>query len=143
MRLRLSLALFALLIASAPAGLSAADKPSASASAKSRVFEMRTYYPHPGRSEAMHKRFRDHTCDLFKKHGMELIGFWSPRDEKEKDNLVYILAFPSKEAAAASWKAFGTDPEWIKVRDASEKDGKIVAKVVSVYMDPTDYSDIK
>ena len=72
----------------------------------------------------MHKRFRDHTCDLFKKHGMELVGFWSPRDEKEKDNLVYILAFPSKEAAAASWKAFGADPEWIKVRDASEKDQK-------------------
>lgn len=145
MRPRLSLALLAALLASAPAGLSAADKPTATASAptKHRVFEMRTYYPHPGRSEAMHKRFREHTCDLFKKHGMELIGFWSPRDEKEKDNLVYILAFPSKEAAAAAWKAFQSDPEWIKVRDASEKDGKIVAKVVSVYMDPTDYSDIK
>ena len=121
--------------------LRAADEPKATG--KDRVFEMRTYYPHPGRSEAMHKRFRDHTCDLFKKHGMELIGFWSPRDEAKKENLVYILAFPSMDAAKASWKAFQGDPEWIKVRDESEKDGKIVAKVDSVYMNPTDYSAIK
>jgi hypothetical protein len=108
-----------------------------------RVFEMRTYYPFPGRAEAMNKRFRDHTCTLFKKHGMELIGFWTPQDEKKKDLLIYILAYPSKEAAAASWKAFQSDPEWVKVRDESEKDGKIVQKVDSVYMNPTDYSAIK
>lgn len=121
--------------------LRAGDEPKSAS--KGRVFELRTYYPHPGRSAAMHKRFRDHTCTLFKKHGMELIGFWSPQDEKDKDNLIYILAFPSREAAKASWKAFQDDPEWKKVRDESERDGKIVAKVVSVYMDPTDYSDLK
>ena len=112
---------------------------------KDRVFEMRTYYTHEGRLPALNKRFREHTCDLFKKHGMELIGFWTPIDEKDgkNDKLVYILAYPSREAAAASWKAFQSDPEWIKARDASEKDGKIVKKVESVYLNPTDYSLIK
>ncbi len=128
-------------VALAISTLRAADEPKATVA--NRVFEMRTYYPHPGRSEAMHTRFRDHTCHLFKKHGMDLIGFWSPKDEKNKDNLIYILAFPSMDAAKASWKAFQNDPEWIAVRDASEKDGKIVAKVDSVYMNPTDYSAIK
>jgi hypothetical protein len=115
----------------------------ASPKPKNRVFELRTYYANPGRAEALHKRFREHTCALFKKHGMDLIGFWVPQDEKKKDQLIYILAFPSREAAAASWKAFGADPEWKRVRDESHKDGVIVGKVDSVYMDPTDYSEIK
>jgi len=106
----------------------------------SRVFELRTYTALPGRAEALHTRFRDHTCAIFQKHGMELIGFWTPRAEADKDKLIYVLAYPSKEAADASWKAFGADPEWKKARDESEKDGKIVAKFESVYMDPTDYS---
>jgi NIPSNAP len=112
---------------------------------KERVFEMRTYYTLEGRLPALNKRFREHTCDLFKKHGMDLIGFWTPIEEKDgkNDKLVYILAYPSKEAAAASWKAFHADPEWIKARDASEADGKIVKNVESVFLNPTDYSLVK
>jgi uncharacterized protein (DUF1330 family) len=110
-----------------------------------RVFELRTYHTHPGRLDALNKRFREHTNRLFQKHGMELIGYWTPQDEAKgkADTLVYILAFPSREAAAASWKAFQADPEWHAARDASEQDGKIVAKVESVFLDPTDYSALK
>ena len=108
---------------------------------KNRVFEMRTYYTHPGRLDALNKRFREHTNTLFVKHGMDLIGYWTPQGKE--DTLVYILAFPSREAAAASWKAFSNDPDWKKAAAESEKDGKIVAKVESVFLDPTDYSPIK
>ena len=123
---------------------SAADTPKASTTGQ-RVFEMRTYHTHPGRLDALNKRFREHTCKLFEKHGMELIGFWTPKDDAQgkADTLVYILAFPSRDAAKASWKAFQDDPDWKKARDESEKDGKIVAKVESVFLDPTDYSAIK
>lgn len=110
-----------------------------------RVFEMRTYYTAPGKMNDLHARFRDHTCDLFKKHGMELIGFWEPVDEKsgKGEKMVYILAYPSREAAAASWKAFGADPEWQKARAESEKNGRIVTKVESVFLNGLDYSSIK
>jgi hypothetical protein len=110
-----------------------------------RVFELRTYTANPGRTEALHKRFREHTCKLFEKHGMELIGFWTPQDEKDGkgSKLVYLLAFPSREAAKKSWAAFGADPEWQRVREESHKDGVIVGKVESVYLDPTDYSALK
>src|SRR5437588_237296 len=64
-------------------------KKAAPGSTSTRVFEMRTYHPFPGRAEAMNKRFREHTCELFKKHGMELIGFWTPQDEARKDLLIY------------------------------------------------------
>lgn len=109
-----------------------------------RVFEMRTYYAHPGKMKALHARFRNHTNKLFEKHGMTLIGYWSPINEKEAEQkMVYILAYPSKEAADKSWAAFRKDPDWITVKNASEKDGPIVAKVESVFLNPTDYSPIK
>ena len=109
-----------------------------------RIFEMRTYYAAPGKMDALHARFRDHTCKLFEKHGMTLIGFWSPLDAKEaQQKMVYILAFPSKEAAEKSWKAFQNDPDWKAAKAASEKDGKLVDKVESLFLNPTDYSAIK
>ncbi len=109
-----------------------------------RVFEMRTYYAEPGKMKALHARFRDHTNKLFVKHGMTIIGFWVPIDPTQaEEKMVYILAYPSKEAAEKSWKAFGNDPEWKTAKDASEKDGKLVKKVDSIFLNPTDYSPIK
>jgi hypothetical protein len=75
---------------------------------------------------------------------MELIGFWSPADPKEaQEKMVYILAFPSREAADRAWKAFRDDPDWKSARTASEKDGPLVKKVESVFLNPTDYSPVK
>jgi hypothetical protein len=111
---------------------------------ETRFFEMRSYYAEPGKMTALHARFRDHTCALFKKHGMEIVGFWTPADPKEaEEKLVYILAYPSKEAREKSWKAFQDDPEWKAAKDASEKDGKLVKKVDQAFLNPTDYSPIK
>lgn len=109
-----------------------------------RVFEMRTYYAHPGKMQALHQRFRNHTNKLFEKHGMTLIGYWSPIDPEQAElKMVYILAYPSREAAAQSWKDFINDPDWKKVKAASEVNGPLVARVESVYLNPTDYSPIK
>ena len=114
------------------------------ATADDRVFELRTYYAHPGKMDALHARFRDHTCKLFEKHGMTLIGFWKPLDAKEADEvMVYLLAYPSKEAADKAWAAFRKDPEWEKAKAESEKNGPLVKKVESKYLTPTDYSKLK
>ena len=106
-----------------------------------RVFEMRTYITHEGRLDALQQRFRNHTTRLFEKHGMTNIGYWVPQDTARSHNtLIYILAYPSREAARRSWRAFGADPEWQRVRAASEADGPIVRRVESVWLDPTAYS---
>jgi hypothetical protein len=111
---------------------------------ESRVFELRTYYAAPGKMEALHKRFRDHTCKLFEKHGMTIVAFWSPLDKKQaQERLIYVLAFPSKEAADKSWTAFRNDKDWQRVRADSERDGKLVDRVDSVFMSATDYSPMK
>jgi len=111
----------------------------------SRCFEMRTYYAAPGKLEALNARFRDHTCALFKKHGMEIVGFWIPANkEKGSENtLVYILAHKSREARDKSFADFGKDPAWKKAQSESEANGKLVEKVESVFLLATDYSPIK
>jgi hypothetical protein len=111
-----------------------------------RLFEMRTYITHPGKLPELHRRFRDHTNRLFVKHGMELIGYWTLADgddEAKENTLVYILAYPNREARDASWKAFGDDPEWKSAYEASHRNGPLVKKVESRYLNPTDYSPVK
>ena len=113
----------------------------------SRVFEMRTYYAAPGKLEDLQARFRNHTVKLFEKHGMTNIGYWVPVDEKTGqptgNTLVYILAFPSLEARQKSWDGFRADPAWDAARNESEKNGKLLEKIDSVFLKATDYSAIK
>ncbi|MFN7929710.1 MAG: NIPSNAP family protein [Blastocatellia bacterium] len=116
----------------------------ATAAAKNRVFELRTYYTNEGKLPDLEKRFRDHTTRIFQKHGMTNIGYWVPQDEpKSQNTLIYIISHESRDAAKKNWDDFRNDPEWKKVAAESEVNGKIVSKVESVYMNPTDYSPIK
>ena len=104
---------------------------------------MRVYYSPEGKLDDLHSRFRIHTTKLFEKHGIENIGYWVPRDNPE-NKLIYILAYPSREARDKSWKAFMSDPEWQAAAKKTEANGRIVAKVESFFMKATDYSpDIK
>jgi hypothetical protein len=128
--------------------LSAAEPaaaPSPSIAKDSRCFELRTYYAAPGKLEALNARFRDHTNALFKKHGMEIVGFWIPTDKEKgaENTLVYLLAHKSREAAKKSWADFSDDPDWKKARAESEVNGKLVDKAESVYLSATDYSPMK
>jgi hypothetical protein len=112
--------------------------------ASGRVFEIRTYTAEPGKLEALHARFRDHTLGIFQKHGMTNIGYFAPTDEPiSKNTLIYVLAFPSREAAKKSWDDFRNDPEWQRVSKESEVNGKLVTKVDSIFAEPTDYSPLK
>ncbi len=113
-------------------GLAAADS--------APVYELRIYYTHPGKMPNLLTRFRDHTCKIFEKHGMVNVGYWIPVKAEDQDKLYYVLKHASRDAAKASWAAFGADPEWKAVRDASEAAGKIVAKVDTVFLAATDYS---
>src|SRR5215469_16293217 len=114
------------------------------AMAQNRVYELRTYTCFEGKLDALKARFRDHTIEIFKRHGMESIGYWVPEDpEKSKTTLIYIISHASREQATKNWTEFRNDPEWKKVSADSEANGKIVQKVDSVFMDPTDFSKLK
>ncbi|MDP2318152.1 MAG: NIPSNAP family protein [Acidobacteriota bacterium] len=116
----------------------------AQAQAANRVYELRTYTAPEGKLPELQKRFRDHTLRIFEKHGMTNVGYWVPQDAPAKDNtLIYVISHASRDAAKVSWANFVSDPEWKKVSAESQVDGPIVSKVVSVFMDATDYSPIK
>ena len=116
----------------------------AQSGATTRVYELRTYHCYDGKLETLKTRFRDHTIEIFKRHGIESIGYWVPQDpELAKNTLVYLIVHPSREEARKNWAAFSADPEWKKVAADSEKDGKIVIKVDSLFLNPTDFSMLK
>ncbi len=124
--------------------VSAADEPvkdSVKGSVTGKVFELRIYKANPGKLDAVNARFRDHTCKLFEKHGIAMVGFWIPTDGEE--TLYYIVSFPSVEAQKKAWEEFRADPEWIKAKADSEKEGVLVEKVTSKNLKAVDYSPIK
>jgi hypothetical protein len=112
-------------------------------SAKEHIFELRTYSCFPGKLPNLITRFKDHTVKLFEKHHMQNIAYFTSIENEGQSKLVYLLAHKSEEEAAKSWTAFRADPVWITARDNSEKDGKIVEKVESVFLKPLSFSKIK
>lgn len=111
------------------------------AQATKGVYELRVYHAAPGKLGELHARFREHTMKIFDRHGMKSVAYWTPLDEPEKSNtLIYILQHPSREAAAANWKAFDDDPEWQRVHEKSEANGKLVDKIDSTFLTLTDFS---
>ena len=108
------------------------------------VYELRTYTAPEGKLGELNARFRNHTMRIFQKHGMKNVAYFTPQDAPLSQNtLVYLIAHSSRDAAKASWAAFGKDPEWQKVAQESQVNGKIVASVVSQFLVPTDYSPMK
>ena len=116
----------------------------ANASGKDRLFELRTYTCLPGRFPNIVSRFQDHTFKLFEQHQMENIAYFKSEEvDSAQPKLVYIVAHQSQQAATKSWAEFRVDPTWIAARDASEKDGKIIEKVESIFLKPLSFSKIK
>ncbi len=113
-------------------------------SPNTKVYELRTYTTAEGKLPALLARFRDHTLKIFEKHGMKNVGYWVPTDgERSKDTLIYMLEHASEEAAKKSWDAFRADPDWLKVKQASEENGPLLTKIESVYMKATDFSKLR
>ena len=109
-----------------------------------KVFELRIYKATPGNLDNLHARFRNHTTRIFRKHGMEVVGYWSPTSEEERgDTLVYMLEHADQDTATASWQAFIEDPEWAEVAAASNANGQILGGIEAKYMVATDYSPMQ
>ena len=108
------------------------------------MYELRIYHVVPGKMDRLVARFRDHTDQLFAKHGMKSLAYWTALDEPAKSStFIYILEHPSREAATANWKAFQDDPEWKTVKAKSEENGQLVEKIDSTFLTPTDFSKLR
>ena len=91
---------------------------------------------------ALNERFQRYTLKLFKKHGIEVIGFWVAI-VGASNSLYYMIAFEDMAHKEKAWNAFIKDPEWIKVRSETEREGPIVERVINLLLKPTGYSPMK
>jgi hypothetical protein len=104
------------------------------------LYEWRTYHPVAGRHEALHRRFAEHTRRLFQKHGIREVGSFVP--DGAEGPLHYLLAYPDRAARDAAWEAFQADPEWKRIKEETERDGPLVARIESLFLRPTPYSPL-
>jgi len=104
-----------------------------------RYFELRVYYCNPGKLDALIDRFRDHAVPLFKKYGIDGLGYWVPTNNPD-NAFYYLMAYPSKEARDASWKAFGQDPQWQEAAKKSEENGKLIERANIYFLKASDFS---
>ncbi len=107
------------------------------------IYELRVYRTLPGRMPNLLARFRDHTCRIWERHGIRQAGFWTTLVGESANDLTYLLAWESLAEREKKWAAFASDPEWLKVRAESEKDGPINANVSNALLTPTDFSSVK
>ena len=108
-----------------------------------RVFELRIYHAVPGKVPALESRFRDTASRLLAKHDLKAVGYWVPEDTPSfNDTFIYVLAHPSREEAKKNWNAMRTDPEFEEMIKSEQAD-KLVEKVDSIFMHPTDFSPMK
>lgn len=105
------------------------------------IYELREYEPTPGKLPALNSRFADHTVGLFKKHGMNVVGFWT-EEIGESGQLVYMLSYADLASREKSWAAFAADADWQRIRAETEKEagGPMVARIRSRILRPTAYS---
>ncbi len=108
------------------------------------IYELRIYQANEHRFQHLIKRFRLHTDRIFKRRGMEPVGYFIPTDgsRKKKRRFVYLLKHPSRYAAYKNWNLFNNDREWDSVLDIPEFQRLLSEKPISIFMNENEYSAV-
>lgn len=86
---------------------SAVDEPvNQDSDAPARLWELRQYNDGPERVPHTVDRFGSGEKEIFTKHGMQTVKFWTATDNSA---FIYLLAHKDKAAADVSWKGFFAD----------------------------------
>ena len=107
------------------------------------IYELRMYRCVPGRLPALLSRFQDHTLRIWNKHGIRQAGFWTTLIGDSNQDLTYLLEWKDQGERERIWAAFMSDPEWLKARAESEKNGPIVAQITNSILAPTAFSKLR
>ncbi len=110
-----------------------------------RVFELRTY---ESNSVDTLKRkigmFNSGEIGVFKRLNMLPVFFGETIAGRKMPNLTYMLAFDDLAAREKSWKAFGSDPEWQRMRtQPGLTDPEIVSNISNSMVQPLAQSEIR
>lgn len=107
------------------------------------IYELRVYHCVPGRLPDLLKRFDTITLKLWEKHGIRQAGFWTTLVGESNQDLTYFLQWETLAEREQKFTTFGADPEWLKARAETEKNGPIVASISNSFLAPTSFSSVK
>ncbi len=107
------------------------------------IYEYRVYEAAPGKMASLQDRFRNHTLEIFQRHGIKNIGYWTADVGDYSDRLIYLVAFENAAQREKAWASFRNDPEWQRVRAESELDGPLTTRITNSLLTPTDFSPLK
>lgn len=108
---------------------------------KDRVYELRSY---ESQTERLYKQkvkmFNSGEMDIFDKLAFNPIFYGEVIAGSAMPNLMYMTTFENIEARDASWKTFGSDPDWSTMKVLPEYQN-IMNKNDSRLLYPAEYSD--
>lgn len=129
------------------------EPPSGETDSTPRLFELRQYNTGEAGLPETVDRFRAGEAELFTRHGMTTVKFWTATDNSA---FIYLLAHKDRETSRASWKGFfGDFREFMREYNASrasredaDRDGgrggqRRTARFEIRFLVPTDYSPRK
>lgn len=102
------------------------------------IFELKKYTAHPGKFEALLKRFADDTMPLFARCGIEVVHCWTAPEEPGV--FYYMTRFADAAAQRAAWAAFAADNAWKAIKARTEVDGPLLAAQTTTMLAATAFS---
>ena len=110
-----------------------------------RVFELRTY--ESNNTNSLRKKigmFQNGEIAIFRRVGLTPVFFGETMVGANLPNLTYMLAYDDLAAREKNWRAFGSDPEWQKLRATPGlSDAEIVSNISNVLLRPLPFSPIR
>lgn len=107
------------------------------------LYELRIYHAAPGRMPDLNKRFETITLKIWERLGIKQVGFWTVQIGESNQDLYYMLEWKDLAERERNWNAFATDPEWLKARAETEKNGPLMTSLSNYILSPTAYSRMK
>jgi NIPSNAP len=104
------------------------------------IHELRIYHVLPGGMPGLLQQFEKVTIPIWKKHGIEQLGFWTVLTGESNHDLYYVLEWESLAEREQKWNDFQADPDWVAARSEAAKDGPRVASVSNMFLRPTAFS---
>ncbi len=84
--------------------------------------------------------FNEGEIDIFDHLGFNAVFYGEVLAGSRMPNLMYMTSFENETTQKEKWGNFGSDPDWIKMRDMEEYQGN-VSHIDIFLLHPTEYSD--
>lgn len=126
-------------------GMPQIEVPPGDAKRPARIFEIRMY--ESNNSSTLRRKvnmFNSGEIAIFRRVGMVPVFFGEMIVGPRMPNLVYMLGYDDLAAREKAWRAFGSDPEWAKMRETPGwADAEIVSNISNFLVSPAPFSQIR